>query len=110
MHHNAIGTNNQGPEVNSNNSYTVSSQPWWHGIGHDGVSRDMLGESMADISLSREPINNGLATKASKSLVKGGMDGGTDANKEMLNTALPQAGTCLQFLSTGIIVNSFVRL
>ncbi|KAJ4706430.1 Nuclear transcription factor Y subunit A [Melia azedarach] len=46
---------------------------------------------MADISLSREPINNGLATKASKSLVKGGMDGGTDANKEMLNTALPQA-------------------
>lgn len=91
MHHNKSSTKNSEPEANSNNSFTISSQPWWHGVGHDSISRDMLGENIGNISLPREPMNGSLVTKTSKSQVNSGMNAGTDATKEMLITVVSQA-------------------
>lgn len=105
MHHNKPSTKNSEPEANSNNSFTISSQPWWHGVGHDSISRDMLGDSIGNTSLPREPINGGLVTKTSKSQVNSGMNAGTDATKEMLTTVVSQAGISFPFLCARTVLN-----
>lgn len=91
MHQNKSNTKSSEPEANSNNSFTISSQPWWCGVGHDSISRDMLGGGIGNISSPREPINGGLVTKTSKSQVNRGMDAGTDATKEVLISVASQA-------------------
>ncbi|KAH9648199.1 CCAAT-HAP2 transcription factor [Citrus sinensis] len=90
MHQNK-SSNSSGPEANSNNSFTISSQPWWRGVGHDSTSRAMLQGGIGNISSPREPINGVLVAKTSKSQVNSGMDGGADATKEMLMSVASQA-------------------
>lgn len=109
MHQNK-SSNSSGPEANSNNSFTISSQPWWRGVGHDSTSRAMLRGGIGNISSPREPINGVLVAKTSKSQVNSGMDGGADATKEMLMSVASQAGFhfCAQDLF--LIVNVFCCL
>lgn len=97
MHQNPNSTSNPGTEANKNKSYTVCSQPWWHGIGHDGFSRHMLGETMTDIIAAEQRATGDSGSKTSKSQVKGGPDEGTEVNKETQVIAMSQSGTCLQF-------------
>lgn len=96
MHQNPNSTNNPGPATNSNKTHIVSSHPWWRGIGHDGFSQNMLGESMTDITAEQQ-ANGDSGSKTSKLQVKSGPDEGTEANREIKVIAMSQSGICLQF-------------
>lgn len=109
MHQNK-SSNSSGPEANSNNSFTISSQPWWRGVGHDSISRDMLRGGIGNISSPREPINGGLVAKTRKSQVNSGMDGGADATKETLMGVASQAGFHFWAQDLFLIVNVFCCL
>ncbi|XP_044468126.1 nuclear transcription factor Y subunit A-1-like isoform X3 [Mangifera indica] len=90
MHQNPNSTNNPGPATNSNKTHIVSSHPWWRGIGHDGFSQNMLGESMTDITTEQQ-ANGDSGSKTSKLQVKSGPDEGTEANREIKVIAMSQS-------------------
>ncbi|XP_062168122.1 nuclear transcription factor Y subunit A-1-like isoform X2 [Alnus glutinosa] len=62
--------------------HTVSSQPWWRGIGHDPISTDVLRETTTSLSPSNNSSDS-LETETRKFLVKDGLDEGNDVNKKL---------------------------
>lgn len=81
MHQKLNGTNLQN---------TVSSQPWWRGIGHEAISTDESGEDTTNLSSSKYSSDS-LGTKTRKSQDKNGQDDGNDVNKEIQVTIASQS-------------------
>lgn len=96
MNHNSNSANNPVVEANSNIPYNIYSQPWWHGLGHNGFSQHMLGENMDSIPASKQLGTVSLGTETSKPKAKGRMDQGAGANKEMQHTVVSQTGILIQ--------------
>ncbi|RVX09739.1 Nuclear transcription factor Y subunit A-1 [Vitis vinifera] len=96
MHKQTERKNQPESKADSNNPYSICSQPWWRGLGNDVISPDVLGESSPN-SASAEHPNGGVGTIAIKSRAKVVTDNGNDPEKEMKITLASQSdGSCGQ--------------
>ncbi|KAJ9695777.1 hypothetical protein PVL29_010982 [Vitis rotundifolia] len=96
MHKQTERKNQPESKADSNNPYSICSQPWWRGLGNDVISPDVLGESSPN-SASAEHPNGGVGAIAIKSRAKVVTDNGNDPEKEMKITLASQSdGSCGQ--------------
>lgn len=69
----------------------VCSQPWWHGIVHDPISTDVIGEMTRSLSPSKISKDS-LGSKTKKSQVEDGMDDRKDVNGTIEMAIFSQSG------------------
>ncbi|KAJ7976806.1 Nuclear transcription factor Y subunit A [Quillaja saponaria] len=81
MHQKLDGTHHPVPDVSRDSQYVTCSQPWWHGIGHDALSRSVSRETSTNPSIPKL-LDGSLVTKTSKSHAKGRLVEEKDARKE----------------------------
>jgi hypothetical protein len=104
MHQKQDGTKHQ---------HTVSSQPWWRGIGHDPISTDILRETTTSLSPSNNSSDS-LETETRKFQVKDGLDEGNDVNKKLEISLVSQSGKlimvhyCMRRVNGTMIINGLV--
>lgn len=110
MHKRTEKTNQPESKADSNNPFSIYSQPWWRGLGNDSISPDVLGESSPNLA-SAEHRNGGEGAIAIKSPAKGVVtDDGNDPEKEMKITLASQSGTSIILLFFFIKGTSIVLL
>lgn len=80
------------PGDKSNQSSTVYSQPWWHGIGNSSISPAALVGSPSK-SASVEHLNSHVATNSLHLQTNGRLDNGITFNKGTQAAVALQSGS-----------------